>query len=63
MSAQAVFNVFLKAAGAYDSDMLGKPAADCGTVNTQCVTLHRFTLESQLKRFKELQETIYVLHL
>lgn len=40
VSTQAVFNVFLKTAGAYDSYILGKPAAasDCGTVNTQCMT-------------------------
>ena len=51
---QAVFNVFLKTAGAYDSDMLGKPAAasDSGTVNTQRVTLHRLTLELKLKLYK-----------
>lgn len=55
MSAQSAFNVFLKTAGAYDSDMLSKPAADCGTVNTQCVTLHILklvTLELQLKQHK-----------
>lgn len=36
-SPQAVLMYFLKAAGAYDSDMLGKPAAAsaCGTANTR----------------------------
>lgn len=63
MSPQAVFNVFLKTAGAYDSDLLGKPAAasERRTVNTPYETLHRPALDLQLKSEPRVSQELFLL--